>query len=242
MSSEVITVVPCFNEEKRLDGDGLLALTSKPGHDVLFVNDGSRDGTLGVLQALAARSNGRVKVLDLLKNGGKAEAVRAGLQEALRLGAKKVGYFDADLATPADEMLRLYTLLDRPGVQLAMASRVALLGRNIDRTPMRHYLGRIFASAASLALAMRVYDTQCGAKALRATPTLEAALERPFTTKWVFDVELFMRLMKAGVSESAFVEMPLAAWVDVKGSKLSGKAMAGAAMDLARLARWYRRS
>jgi len=235
-----VTVVPCYNEEKRLDGDAVLALTRTGGH-VLFVNDGSKDGTAALLDSLVARGDGKVKALHLGKTGGRAWGVRPVLLGGLGEGAVRVGYFVADLATPASGMLRLFTLLDQPEVQFAMASRVALLGRNIERTPMRHYLGRVFASAASLAITLRVYDTQCGAKALGATPQLREALAQPFTTRWVFDVELMMRLLKAGVPHSAFVEMPLRAWVDVKGSKLSGNAMAGAAMDLARLAWWFRR-
>ena len=242
---DAVTVVPCFNEAKRLQGEALLGLVAEPGHAVLFVNDGSRDDTGAMLDALAARRPDVVRVLHLAKNGGKAEAVRAGLRAALAGGAKIVGYFDADLATPPEEMLRLMHLLDDARVQFAMASRVALLGRNIERTPLRHYLGRVFASAASLALAMRVYDTQCGAKAMRASPLLVHALEQPFTTRWVFDVELMMRLIagnEAGrLHPSDFIEMPLRSWEDVKGSKLSSKAMAGAAADLVRLARWFRR-
>lgn len=121
-----------------------------------------------------------------------------------------------------------------------MASRVALLGTQIERTPARHYLGRVFASAASLALALRVYDTQCGAKAMRVDSVLAEALRAPFSSRWVFDVELMMRLLRGNqagrFAPSEFLEMPLAAWEDVKGSKLSSKAMLGAASDLARLA------
>lgn len=235
-----VTVVPCYNEEQRLDGDGVLRLASSGGR-VLFVNDGSKDGTAALLDSLVARSSGAAEVLHLTRNGGKAEAVRAGLLHAIAKGAESVGYFDADLATPPEEMVRLFTLLERPEIDFAMASRVALLGRHIDRTMIRHYLGRIFATAASMAITLRVYDTQCGAKALRVTPQLKEALSTPFTTRWVFDVELMMRLLKVGVPQSAFAEMPLRAWVDVKGSKLSRQAMAGAAMDLARLAVWFRR-
>jgi len=242
---KAVTVVPCFNEAERLQGEALMGLAAEPGHSILFVNDGSNDATAALLDAIAAKRPDVVKVRHLPKNSGKAEAVRAGLREAMADGATVVGYFDADLATPASEMLRLFTLLDQPEVQFAMASRVALLGRHIERTPMRHYLGRVFASAASLAITLRVYDTQCGAKALRATPHLKQALSEPFTTRWVFDVELMMRLIagnEAGrLHPSDFIEMPLRSWEDVKGSKLSSKAMAGAAADLVRLARWFRR-
>lgn len=237
----VVTVVPCFNEAKRLQPDTLLGLVDAPEHSVLFVNDGSRDETGAMLDALASRDATKVQVLHLAKNVGKAEAVRTGLRHALENGADLVGYFDADSATPPSEMLRLIALLRDSNAQFAMASRVALLGRHITRTATRHYLGRIFASAASLALALPVYDTQCGAKALRASDVLRRALEQPFTSRWVFDVELMMRLLDAGLAQTDFVEMPLRSWEDVKGSKLSTSGMVGAAKDLARLAWQHRR-
>src|SRR5262245_40454196 len=96
-----ILVVPRHNEARRLPVQDLEALgRAEAAVDFVLVNDGSTDATLDVLRRLEERLTGRVEVLDLQPNRGKAEAVRHGMQRALRAGAAYVGYWDADLATP----------------------------------------------------------------------------------------------------------------------------------------------
>jgi dolichyl-phosphate beta-glucosyltransferase len=248
-----VIVVPCFNEARRLDEAGFLAFAVEPRLSLLFVDDGSTDRTLAVLEQLAANLKARgvpAETLALERNQGKGEAVRRGMVEALRGDADVVGYFDADLATPPVEMVRLVrTLLDR-SVDVAIAARVALLGRRIVRKAYRHYLGRVFATAASLLLDLTVYDTQCGAKAFRRTKALEAALGRPFSARWAFDVELIGRLLAGvpgapGIPVASFLEMPLREWRDVGGSTLRPAAFPRLALELLHISRalhaWRRR-
>jgi glycosyltransferase involved in cell wall biosynthesis len=234
-------VVPCYDEAARLDGAALAALLdARPGARLLMVDDGSTDQTPARLRALAAERPGRVEVLTLPRNQGKAEAVRRGLLAALDGDADVVGYFDADLSAPAVEMGRLLDVMDQRRAQVVTGARVALMGTHIERLASRHYLGRVFATVASLILRVRVYDTQCGAKLFRRSPSLAAALDTPFLSRWAFDVELLGRLLAGApgappVPEHDFVEVPLGAWRDVPGSKLGGAAMAGALADLARI-------
>ncbi|HXU03794.1 MAG TPA: glycosyltransferase, partial [Polyangia bacterium] len=164
-------VVPCYNEAERLAAAPLLAFVdSHPDASFLLVNDGSRDATGEVLDRLAAERPGRMVALQLTPNRGKAEAVREGLRAALAAGAEIVGFLDADLSTPPAELDDLLAALARPGVQVAIGARIGMLGYDIERSAARHYLGRVFATAASLILRARVYDTQCGAKLFRAGP------------------------------------------------------------------------
>jgi glycosyltransferase involved in cell wall biosynthesis len=231
-------VIPCYNEEKRLPVQEFARFMQQHnGVRLLFVNDGSKDNTLAVLRKLAAGS--RHQVLDLQPNGGKAEAVRKGMLAAMEVeGTEVVGFWDADLATPLPAILDLLGVLEaRPKLQWIFGARVKLLGRAIRRKPARHYLGRVFATAASMVLQLPVYDTQCGAKLFRVTPELREVLGERLQSKWIFDVELISRFLRLPSvrkedPEELIYEYPLHAWEDVAGSKLRPKDFLKAAMDL----------
>jgi len=163
------------------------------------------------------------------------------LRAALAAGAEIVGFLDADMSTPPSEIDDLLAALARPGVQVAIGARIRMLGYDIDRSTVRHYLGRVFATAASLILRASAYDTQCGAKLFRAGPALAEALAAPFLSRWAFDVEFLGRLLigtpaAAPLPLNAIVEVPLAVWHDVKGSKLGIGGMAKTIGDLALVA------
>jgi len=93
-----IVVVPCYNEADRLPINQFMARHGD-GHDkkIIFVNDGSTDSTLQVLESLRARAPGRFYIHNLTKNVGKAEATRAGLLLAFQENPDYVGFWDADL-------------------------------------------------------------------------------------------------------------------------------------------------
>ena len=237
---EATIVVPCFNEAARLDRARFLDLARDPAVRLLFVDDGSSDGTRAMLAALKGEGGGRVDFLALDVNGGKAEAVRQGMRLGLERGAKVVGFLDGDLATPPEEMVRLVHAIETHEAQVVLGARVGLAGTRIDRKMARHYLGRVFATAASMILRERFYDTQCGAKVFRASHALEDALARPFVSRWAFDVELIGRLLVGSerapaLSVKDFVEVPLHEWTDVPGSKLRSTAFARVAADLVRI-------
>ena len=237
-----VIVVPCFNEARRIDEQAFCAIVATEQVRLLFVDDGSTDDTAEILRRMARSSDG-IEVFSLASNTGKAEAVRRGLLVAIRGGAGVVGYYDADLATPPEELLRLTReLQSRPELSGVLASRVARLGSSIERNALRHYVGRAYATIASTALGITVYDTQCGAKVFRVNDTLVAALAEPFRSSWAFDVELLDRLLHGdgrapGLAVTSFVELPLAAWRDVTGSKMRLGPAFAALFDLVPIAR-----
>jgi len=239
--AETQIVVPCYNEARRLPGDAFRAFCARSsGTDFLFVNDGSTDATLERLRELERALPRRVSVLDLERNGGKAEAVRRGMLAAGKSGAEYIGYWDADLATPLEEIPRFAALLDgRAQIELVLGARVQLLGRRVRRSPVRHYLGRVFATAVSRVLHIPVYDTQCGAKLLRNRAELVALFAEPFCVNWTFDVELLARFLEAGRGVDALYELPLECWEDVAGSRVRPRDFFVALAEVARIWRRY---
>ena len=243
---ETLVVVPCYNEARRFDPASFLAAAqADPSLGFLFVDDGSRDDTRAVLQRLREQRPEQLSLLALDRNVGKAEAVRQGLHSAFERSPALVGYFDADLATPLQELAPMRALFDeQTELVVALGSRVGLLGRDVVRTHRRHYLGRVFASLASLLLDLTVYDTQCGAKLLRNNAAVRGVFAEPFSVSWTFDVEVLARLAqlaRAGAippMSRAAVEYPLRRWRDVSGSKLGPAAALRAGKELALL--WHR--
>jgi dolichyl-phosphate beta-glucosyltransferase len=122
-----------------------------------------------------------------------------------------------------------------------------LLGHAIQRKRLRHVLGRVFANTASLALGVRVFDTQCGAKLFRVSPRAVELFSAPFLTRWIFDVEIMARLKlarrAAGLPplSEAMYEFPLDAWRDVAGSTVKGRDFAKAIVEMARIYATYLR-
>ena len=227
MSDETSIVIPCYNEAERLREDSILDFSGRnPEIRLLFVDDGSSDDTRARLETLTAGEES-LSLTCLPGNRGKAEAVRQGINEAFGRGARYAGFWDADLATPLDEVPRFVEMLDaNPDLEVLFGSRVKLLGRTIERRASRHYLGRVAATAISITLGLPVYDTQCGAKLFRGSQTNRNLFAEPFVTRWIFDVEIVARMIRAHQKDGgpdparAICEVPLREWRDVAGSKV----------------------
>jgi glycosyltransferase involved in cell wall biosynthesis len=240
-------VVPFYNEARRLEPARMLEfLAATPAVSLVLVDDGSTDGTRALLERVAAESGGRAELVGLPANRGKAAAVWLGVQRALDGTPEFFGYWDGDLSTPLEMIPPFVDVFgERPGLTLVMGARVQLLGRQIERSALRHSIGRLGATAIAWTLGLRVYDTQCGAKLFRTSEESRALFAEPFLAGWLFDVEILARLIRrrmdrgAPSAAHAVYEYPLPAWRHVAGSKVRPLDYPRAALDLVRIGRRY---
>lgn len=221
-------IIPCFNEEKRINKDAYLKFIRENNQEyhLCFVNDGSKDNTFKVLQEMKSEASQNISIVDIKKNVGKATAVRAGVRY---LYNKKeiafIGFMDADLSTDFRDFKDLVkTLKSDDDLSVVFGSR-NLGGENIERNFVRNILSCIVKKAVNMVLGLPIRDTQCGAKVFSRS-IVPVAYQDKFVSRWLFDVEIFLRLKKYLGKENVMkhiAEQPLMRWVHVDDSKLGLK-------------------
>lgn len=216
-------VIPCYNEGNRLDTqDFLHYAVTHPHIFFLFVNDGSTDQTAQVLMSLKAANEHQFRFIDRTINLGKAESVREGILKSSEWHHfDYIGYFDADLATPLQEIEWLLSFFNgNPDLVFVLGSRQNTGENTISRNKLRHSFGRIYAEFITTLLRLDIYDTQCGAKILRYSIAKEIMVA-PFIDRWLFDVELICRLRKRFPDQKRTIkEVALREWSEKGHSRI----------------------
>ncbi len=239
-------VIPCYNEEERLLSDQFLSFIDKnSGYHLCFVNDGSTDSTLNVLKALRKGREDYITVYDCEKNGGKAEAVRLGMLHMENFqGLDYIGFLDADLSTDFEDFDDLVSVIENSNYKIVSGSRISRMGANIAKESARQIISLSINFVIRKILSMPFKDTQCGAKIFH-KDVISLLFKEKFITKWLFDVEIFMRMkkhFKISKAKELICEKPLKRWVHVDGSKLSMKDSIKIIGQLVQIALVYRKN
>jgi CheY-like chemotaxis protein len=220
-------VIPCYNEEKRLNSkDFTDYIDRNAGYHLCFVNDGSTDKTLAILKSLSISREDFITVYECAENVGKAEAVRRGmLHMAKRNDLDYIGFLDADLSTSLSDFDDLVAAIENSKYKIVSGSRMSRMGADIDKEPARELISLAINFIIRRILKMNFNDTQCGAKVFHKDVVL-ICFDKKFISKWIFDVEIYRRItLYFGIlkARKLVCEQPLKRWVHANGSKLSMK-------------------
>ena len=158
----ISVVVPLLNEERSLETlHDEIAAALEPldePFEVVFVDDGSTDGSMGVLTRLNAETT-HVVVVQLRRNFGKAAALQAGVLEAR---GDVIVTIDADLQDDPAEIPRLLEKLEE-GFDLVSGWK-----EHRNDPLLRRLFSRVFNRTTALISGVRLHDVNCGLKAYRA--------------------------------------------------------------------------
>jgi dolichyl-phosphate beta-glucosyltransferase len=216
-SPTVSIIIPAYNEAERITPTlrALHAFLAPSGlaWDLLVVDDGSRDATVQVVEALALEIPG-LAVLRQPRNMGKGAAVRAGMLAAR--GKVRV-MCDADGSMPASELPKLLAPLLAGEVDVAIGSRYVAGARSDKKQPRYRVLwSRLCNRVIQAALVPGVRDTQCGFKAFSARAA-EDLFGRATVNGWAFDLEILALARRLGYA----IDEVGVSWTDDARSKVN---------------------
>lgn len=217
MRTALSIVLPAYNESHRLPPylgriKQYVEASYAGEHEVIVVDDGSRDGLASVVEAWQADWP-QLRLVCHPANRGKGAAVRTGMLAAC---GERLLFADADGATPIAEEAKLRAALEG-GADLAVGSRLLPVpGARRRRAVVRGLAGRLFAAGARWWLQVPVCDTQCGFKMFRRDVAHEL-FQCSSEPGYLFDLELLAlahrrgyRIAEVGVD-----------WTEIPGGHLS---------------------
>lgn len=212
-------VIPCFNEEHRLAlsvNKICQFLSAKPFEsELVFVNDGSRDRTLALIDELREKARQfpmiHFSTYTWDSNRGKGAAVREGL---LHAAGKFCLICDADLSTPIEDIDRLLPYKD--SFDIVIGSRRVPGAEILTWQPWyRVVMGKCFSLLSSALLSVPVHDFTCGFKLIRGEVGQRLAA-RMSMDRWGYDSEL----LKLAVVQNFKIKEVGVRWAHDGGSKV----------------------
>ncbi len=198
-SFDISIVIPAYNEEQRIEPtirsiDDFMA-NSALSYEILVVDDGSADDTVGLVRRLAEELT-HLSCIATRPNRGKGHAVRVGMLAAR--GAVRL-MCDADGSIPADEIPTVVNPIRLGQTDIAIGSRYSDGASFARRQPWyRRAWSRLANRVVQRTLVGGIRDTQCGFKAF----TAEAAGEvftRTLIDGWAFDLEALALARRMGL-------------------------------------------
>ena len=156
-------VIPLLNEEESLEElhDWIVSVmqSNRFVYEILFIDDGSTDGSWNIIRELAAR-NEAVKAIRFQKNFGKSQALHAGFKRA---SGDVVITMDADLQDNPEEIPELYRMIVEEGYDLVSGWKK----KRYDSVITKNIPSKLFNWAARKTSKVKLHDFNCGLKAFR---------------------------------------------------------------------------
>jgi len=201
----VLVIIPTYNEAASIEGviERVLALVL-PGHEiqVLVVDDGSPDGTGGIVESI---SSTRVHLLERSAKTGLGRAYLSGFAWALERPFDVVVEMDGDGSHQPEQLDRLLTAI-ASGADLVIGSRWIPGGKVDNWSTIRQGLSRSGNGYARIALGFDLHDATAGYRAFTRQALEKINLSSVDSNGYCFQIDLAWR---AWQQKLKIVEVPI---------------------------------
>ena len=208
MKDKALVIIPTYNEAGNIQRiiEALVGL-KKEEVDILVVDDGSPDGTAGIVSDLKMIFPGRIHLLTREGKLGLGTAYIAGFKYALEHGYEYMCEMDADFSHSPLDIPRLVKEVRHGNADLAIGSRycdgISIINWPLSRLILS-YCANIYARTIT---GMPIYDTTAGFKCIHRNVLENIDLDRIRSNGYAFQIELHFRAWKAGfkISEVSII-------------------------------------
>ena len=157
-----IVIIPTYNEKENIEAIVRKVFSLPIEFHILVIDDGSPDGTAGIVKGLQAEFPEQLHLLERSGKQGLGTAYLTGFRWSLDNGYDFIFEMDADFSHNPDDLLRLYSACAEHGADVAIGSRycngVSVVDWPIGRIIMSYYASAYVRGV----LNMKVYDTTAG--------------------------------------------------------------------------------
>lgn len=159
-----VVIIPTYNEKENIEKIIRAVMALDGDYHILVIEDGSPDGTAGIVKGLQPVFDGRLFMIERSGKLGLGTAYITGFKWAIENGYDYIFEMDADFSHNPDDLSRLYEACSRDGADLSIGSRYCK-GISVVNWPIGRVIMSYYASVyVRTVLGMKVYDTTAGFK------------------------------------------------------------------------------
>ena len=197
MDSKVV-IIPTYNEKENIEKIIRAVFALEGGYHILVIEDGSPDGTAGIVRGLQAEFPERLFMIERSGKLGLGTAYITGFRWAVGQGYDYIFEMDADFSHNPADLPRLYDACAKDGADLAIGSRycngISVINWPIGRVIMSYYASVYVRSV----LGMKVYDTTAGFKCYSRKVLETIDLDKVKMKGYGFQIEMKYTAKKKG--------------------------------------------
>lgn len=197
MDKKVI-IIPTYNEKENIERIIRKVFSLDGGFHILVIDDGSPDGTAGIVKELQKEFAGKLHLLERAGKQGLGTAYLTGFKWALENSYDYIFEMDADFSHNPDDLPRLYDACANGGADLSIGSRycdgVSVVNWPIGRIIMSYYASVYVRKT----LGMKVYDCTAGFKCYSAKVLRAIDLDKVQMRGYGFQIEMKYTAYKLG--------------------------------------------
>ena len=197
-TADSIVIIPTYNERENIERIIRAVFALDHGFHILVIEDGSPDGTAGIVKDLQKEFPERLFMIERSGKQGLGTAYITGFRWALEHAYEYIFEMDADFSHNPNDLPRLYKACAEEGADLSIGSRY-VSGVNVVNWPMGRVLMSYFASKyVRLITGLPIHDTTAGFVCYRRRVLQTIPLDHIRFKGYAFQIEMKFTAYKCG--------------------------------------------